>query len=318
MDASPVNFAELERHRAALTGHCYRMLGSATDAEDAVQETMLRAFRGLASFDGRAALRSWLCRIATNVCLDFLASKQRRTRPVLDGPVGSPTDELEHSERVHWLEPIADAQALPHDVGAEELLVLRQSIRLAFVAALQNLTAKQRAALLLTDVLGWSVAEAADCLQTTTMAINSALQRARSTLDAAAPVRDEPLTPERTDLMERYVAAFERYDVDSLLELFHEDATLSMPPYRLWLQGHAAMREWLLGRGIECRGSRLIPTAACGSEAAAQYRPDPNGGHRAWALVVLERRHDRYTALNSFLDVETLFPLFGLPLTLPA
>jgi RNA polymerase sigma-70 factor (ECF subfamily) len=309
---------QLEHHRAALTGHCYRMLGSVVDADDAVQETMVRAWRSLDRFDGRASLRTWLYRIATHVCLDALADRSRRARPLEDGPVGTVDDPLEVRPRTHWLEPIPDVRAVPLDLDPAEQAVLRQSIRLAFVAALQHLPPKQRAALILTEVLGWSAAEVAESLDTSVAAINSALQRARATL-ATRELGDAraSLSGAKAALVDRYVAAFERYDVDALTALLHEDATLSMPPYTLWLRGHDAIRTWLLGRGSDCRGSRLVPTAACGSPAFGQYRRTTHGGHDAWALIVLEVSGERVASMTSFLDAETLFPAFGLPLGLP-
>jgi RNA polymerase sigma-70 factor, ECF subfamily len=312
--------ANLEEHRSALTGHCYRMLGSAAEADDAVQETMVRAWKGLDRFDGRASMRTWLYRIATNVCLDSLADRSRRERPVEGGPVNTTEDALVERPRAHWLEPVPDARVLPADADASELTILRESVRLAFVAALQHLPPKQRAALLLTDVLGWSAAEVAESLDTSVAAVNSALQRARATLAARDPNDTRPALPaEQKALLERYVAAFERYDVDELASLLREDATLSMPPYAFWLQGPQAISAWLLGRGSGCRGSRLVPTSANGVPAFAQYRLGENGGpHRAWALVVLELSGDRIAAWNSFLDTETLFPRFGLPLELRA
>ncbi len=315
--------AQLEEHRTALTGHCYRMMGSAVDADDAVQETMVRAWRNLDRFDGRASLRTWLYRIATNVCLDMLAERSRRTRPKESGPAGTVDDPLEALPRTHWLEPVPDARALPAGADPSELAVLRQSIRLAFVAALQHLPPKQRAALLLTEVVGWSAAEVAESLETSVASVNSALQRARATLGSRhlGEVADtgEPLSGAQLKLVERYVDAFLRYDVDALVALLHQDATLSMPPYTLWLRGHEAIRTWLLGRGAGCRGSRLLPTAACGAPAFGQYRPGgPEGGYQPWALIVLELSGERIAGWNSFLDTETLFPLFGLPRHLPA
>jgi RNA polymerase sigma-70 factor (ECF subfamily) len=316
--------AQLEVHRSALTGHCYRMLGSPFDAEDAVQETMVRAWQSLDRFEGRASLRTWLYRIATNVCLDALSDRSRRARPMEEGPVSSLDDPLEARSRTHWLEPIPDACALPADANPHELTVLRQSIRLAFVAALQHLPPRQRAALVLTEVLGWSAAEAAECLDMTVAALNSALQRARATLASRhqslseEPPSEEPLSDTESHLLGRYLDAFHGYDVETLVSLLREDATLSMPPYTLWLQGPDAIRAWLLGRGAGCRGSRLVPTVACGSPAFGQYRPGPDGGHQAWALIVLERSGDRIAAWNSFLDTASLFPLFGLPLQLSA
>ena len=306
----------LEEHRAALTGHCYRMLGSAAEADDAVQETMVRAWRSLDRFQERASLRTWLYRIATRVCLDSLNDSSRRARPMELGPVGSVDDTLASLPGSHWIEPIPDALALPSDADPSELVVLRQSIRLAFVAALQHLPPKQRAVLLLTEVLGWSAAEVADSLDTSVAAVNSALQRARETLAKRDLTQARaPLSDAQASLVDRYVHAFERYDVDALTGLLHQDATLSMPPYSLWLQGHEPIRSWLLGRGSGCRGSRLVPTLACGSPAFGQYRPpsEPGGRHQPWALIVLELSGDRITAMNSFLDTAALFPRFGLP-----
>ena len=309
---------DLEVHRAALTGHCYRMLGSAGDAEDAVQETMIRAWRSLPRFEGRAALRTWLHRIATNVCLDLLASRGRRVLSLDTEPEGWVDKPLETRPRTHWLEPIPDARVVPADADPFEQAAMRQSIRLAFVAALQYLPPRQRAALLLAEVLGWSAAEIGECLDMSTAAVNSALQRARATLarrgvgatDSGAAA---DLTPGQTALLERYLDAFLRYDVDTLVGLLREDATLSMPPFTLWLRGADTVRTWLLGHGAGCRGSRLIPTRASGLPAFGQYRVDPAGGHRPFALTVLEPAGDRIAAWHSFLDTDTLFPLFGLP-----
>jgi RNA polymerase sigma-70 factor (ECF subfamily) len=307
---------DLEAHRVALVGHCYRMLGSAAEADDAAQETLLRAWRAREAFDGRASLRTWLYRIATNVCLDALADRRRRERPVALGPAGSVHDELVEWPRTHWLEPIPDVQALPADGDPAERAALRQSIRLAFVAALQRLPPRQRAALLLAEVLGWSAQEIAGALETTAPAVNSALQRARAALAACAPPEGagDPLTPAQAALLARYVDAFERYDLDALAALLREDATLSMPPYTLWLRGPAAIRDWFLGRGCGCRGSRLVPTAANGLPAFGQYRPGaPGRPHQPWSLVVLELSGDRIGAMNHFLDTAALFPRFGLP-----
>ncbi len=302
--------AELEHHRAALVGHCYRMLGSPVDADDAVQETMVRAWKALARFDGRSSLRTWLYRIATNVCLDALADRKQRTLSIIDGPVCSVDDELATRDRTHWLEPIPDTLALPHDADPAERAILRQSIRLAFVAALQQLPAKQRAALLLTEVLGWSAAEVAESLDSTVPAINSALQRARATLATQAPASE--LTATQRALVDRYFEAFERYDVDALTSLMVDDATLAMPPYTMWLQGRESIRAWLLGRGSGCRGSRLVPTLACGVPAFGQYR---DGGETPFALIVLEpaANGELFGSMTSFLDTARLFPVFGLP-----
>jgi RNA polymerase sigma-70 factor (ECF subfamily) len=313
-----LDFAQLEAHRAVLTGHCYRMLGSAVDADDAVQETLVRAWKSLERFEGRSSVRTWLYRIATNVCLDAIADGARRVRSIEDGPMGTVDDVLEQRPRTHWLEPIPDARAIPEGSDPAEKVVLRQSIRLAFVAALQHLPPKQRAALLLTEVIGWSAAEVATSLDTSVAAVNSALQRARATLSSKSQeslgAHDRDVQPA---LVDRYVAAFERYDMDALMGLLHEDATLSMPPYTLWLRGHDAIRTWMLGRGGDCRGSRLVPTAASGAPAFGQYRLAADGAHRAWALITLEASEGRITGMTSFLDAAHLFPLFQLPLELP-
>ena len=310
------NIAQLEEHRAALTGHCYRMLGSIIDADDAVQETMVKAWRNLDRFEGRASLRTWLYRIATNVCLDALSDRKKRARPMEEGPAGTLADALLERPRTHWLEPVPDVAVIPPAADPAERVILQQSIRLAFVAALQHLAPKQRAVILLTDVLGWSAAEVATCLDTTIAAVNSALQRARSTIASKGILPAEPLSSSQTTMLERYVSAFERYDVDELVSLLRDDATFSMPPYALWLQGKKPVHEWLVGPGAGCRGSRLIPTAACASPAFGQYRAAPDGGHIPWALVVLELRGDQVAGWNSFLDTSALFPRFGLPPTL--
>jgi RNA polymerase sigma-70 factor, ECF subfamily len=313
------DISQLEVHRSALTGHCYRMLGSVVDADDAAQETMIRAWKSLDGFDGRSALRTWLYRIATNVCLDELADRKRRERPMEEGSPSSgapPLDALVQRPREHWIEPIADAYAIPTDADPSERAILRQSIRLAFVAALQNLAPKQRAVLLLIEVLGWSAAEVAETLETSVAGVNSALQRARATLAHRRDSAPAALSASQEQMLQRYVEAFERYDIDQLALLLREDATLSMPPYALWIQGPEAIRTWMLGLGCGCRGSRLIPTAACGWPAFAQYRPSPDGGHKPWALIVLELAGDQITGVNSFLDTETLFPRFDLPMEL--
>ena len=313
-----VDAAHLERYRPALTGLCYRMLGSAVDAEDAVQEAMVRAWRSLDRFEERASIKTWLYRIATNVCLDELSKRSRRERPMEEGPAGTVDDDLQTRPRTHWLEPIPDARAIGSDLDPFEQAALRQSIRLAFVAALQHLPPRQRAALVLSEVLGWSAAEIGDCLDLSVAAVNSALQRARATLATRnVALAERGLSDDQTALLDRYVDAFHRYDVDALVSLLREDATLSMPPYTLWLRGPEAIKAWLLGRGAGCRGSRLVPTRACGVPAFAQYRASgPDGGFEPWALIVLETADGCITSWNSFLDTETLFPIFGLPLEL--
>jgi RNA polymerase sigma-70 factor (ECF subfamily) len=315
--------AGFERYRPALTGHCYRMLGSVVDAEDAVQEAMLRAWKSAAQFREQSSLKTWLYRIATNVCLDTLSSTERqRLRPLdtSDKP-GVVDDELVHRltqrPREHWVEPIPDVMALPAESDADpaERALLRESIRLAFVAALQYLPPRQRAALLLTQVLSFSATEAAETLDMSVAAVNSALQRARATLDARNPaVVPRALSQEQTRLVARYMEAFEQYDVGALKALLHEEATHSMPPYDLWLRGRESIAAWMAGVGIGCTGSRLIPVDACGGTPAfAQYR---QGGAQAWALIMLDVEGDRIVNVTNFLDVETLFPRFGLPMQL--
>jgi len=310
--------ANLDVHRPALMGHCYRMLGSVFDADDAVQETMIRAWRGWTQFDGRSSATTWLYRIATNVCLDELKDRGRRAIPIEQGSPASgapPVSSLTQRQSAYWIEPILDAQTFPGGADPAQRAMLRQSIRLAFMAALQHLAPKQRAALLLTEVLEYSAAEAAEILETSAASVNSALQRARGALERR---REEPaeLSPAQEEMLERYVTAFERYDIDKLTALMREDATFCMPPYSLWLQGPEDVRTWMLGLGCGCRGSQLVATAACGWPAFAQYRPNPGGGYKAWALIVLELSGERIAGINSFLDTERLFPRFGFPLTL--
>lgn len=319
VDAAYSAGRQLEEHRAALTGHCYRMLGSAAEADDAVQETMLRAWRNLDSFEERSSLRTWLYRIATHVCLDMIDERKRRARPMDLRPVCTTEEPLVVPSEARWIEPIPDAAAIPADADPSEILALRQSIRLAYVAALQHLPPKQRAALLLAEILEWPVAEIAESLSTTVAAINSALQRARATLankDLGAPAR--PLSEEQHGLVDRFVDAFQRYDMDALAAVLHEDATMCMPPFDLWLQGHASIRGWMLGRGAACSGSRLVPVEASGSPAFGQYKRSPDGRFLPWALVVLELDGTGITGMSYFLDTAALFPRFGLPPELEA
>jgi RNA polymerase sigma-70 factor (ECF subfamily) len=313
---------QLEKHRAELTAYSYRMLGSAFEAEDAVQETLLRAWRSFDGFEGRAAVRSWLYRIATNVCLDMLKGRERRARPMdltaaqsADTPLPAPLPE------VTWIEPIPDGHVLPAESDPAEQTVMRESIRLAFVAALQHLPPRQRAVLILRDVLRWKASEVADLLGTTVQSVNSALQRARGALassDVRPTDRIEPQDEHQRELLARYVDAFERYDMDSLTSLLREDATWSMPPYDLWLQTHSDIRKWCLGPGIGCRGSRLVPVVANGSPAFGQYKPAGDGGYEPWSLQVLEISDGRITGITFFLDTARLFPHFGLPSRLDA
>jgi RNA polymerase sigma-70 factor, ECF subfamily len=309
---------QLEQHRAELTGYCYRMLGSAFEAEDAVQETLLRAWKSLDRFEGRSALRSWLYRIATNVCLDMLDGRARRARPMeISEQVHADVSLPEPVAETTWIEPVPDGLVLPANADPADLAVARETIRLAFVAALQHLPARQRATLILCEVLRWKASEVAELLDTSVASVNSSLQRARATvaaLDIDAGGSSPEVDESQRELLARYVDAFERYDMDSLVALLHEDATLSMPPYAMWLRGHADIRGWMLGTGFECRGSRLVVVAANGLPAAGQYRPSgPGGSFEPWALQVLETSGGRITALDAFLDVDRLFPLFGLP-----
>ena len=307
-----------DQYRVELTGFCYRMLGSAFEAEDAVQDTLVRAWRSFERFEGRSAVRSWLYRIATNVCLDMLGSRQRRARPMdlnpagtADGPLGNPLEDAA------WVQPIPDGAVLPEEGDPAEVAVQRDSIRLAFVAALQHLPPRQRAVLILREVLQWQAAEVAELLDTTVASVNSALQRARATLATreigATDAAPDDLDDGQRALLARYVDAFERYDMDSLTALLHEDAVWNMPPYELWLQTHLDIRRWCLGPGIGCLGSRLIPTVANGLPAYGQYKPAPDGSLEPWSLQVVEVSGDRIAGITFFLDTAALFPLFGLP-----
>jgi len=307
---------QLEGYRSELTGYCYRMLGSAFEAEDAVQETLVRAWRALDKFEGRSALRSWLYRIATNVCLDMLTSRQRRARPMDLGPASSAHETLgPRLPEAAWIEPIPDDRVVPTGGDPADVAVARESIRLAFMAALQHLPPRQRAVLILREVLRWRASEVAELLETSVASVNSALQRARATLSQVrkSGTPTEPMDEERAALLSRYVDAFERYDMDSLTSLLHEDATWNMPPYDLWLQTHADIRYWCLGPGIGCRGSRLISTTANGSPAFGQYKPSPTGGLEPWSIQVLEITDGRISGITFFLDTQRFFPLFGLP-----
>ena len=299
--------AELEEYRRELTAYCYRMLGSAADAEDAVQETMIRAWRSLEKFEGRSALRSWVYRIATNVCFDALNSSKKRARPMdLAGPGEPLFENLRELPEVTWLTPLPTP-----DEAAEQ----RDTLRLAFVAALQHLPPKQRAALILCEVLQWQASEAAQLLETSVASINSALQRARATLATADIAAPAELDAEARALLDRYVAAFEAYDIDRLTGLIHEDAIQSMPPFDLWLRGRDDIFTWWLGPGIGCSGSKLVPAqqTANGLPAWGQYKPSDDGGYEPWALQVVEVIGGKIAELTFFLDTKTLFPLFGLP-----
>src|SRR5438046_6763931 len=299
------------------------MLGSPFDAEDAVQERFIRAWRGFERFEGRAALRSWLYRIATNVSLDMLNDKERRARPMDLGPAREPVEANLHTRpEVTWIEPVPDGLVLSDDGDPAEVAQSRETLRLAFVAALQHLPPRQRAVLILCEVLRWKATEVAELLETSVASVNSALQRARATLEAGKVSASDPAPPldeADRELLARYVQAFEAYDIDALTSLIQEDATQSMPPFDLWLSGRDDIFRWWFGPGIGCRGSRVIPTvAANGSPAFGQYKPSPDGGYEPWALQVLEISDGRIVEFSFFLDTETLFPLFGLPPRLDA
>ncbi len=319
VSSTPVASHDLEQHRRELTGYCYRMLGSGFEADDAVQETMVRAWRAADGFEGRSSVRSWLYRIATNVCLDMLRGRQRRARPMELRP-SSPPDASHLGAMLPenaWVSPVADARVLPENGDPAEVAMARETIRLAFVTALQHLLARQRAALILCEVLRWQATEVAELLDTSVPAVNSALQRARATLATVHPeARPEVLEADQRDLLSRYVDAFERYDVATLVTLLHDDAIQSMPPYAMWIRGNTEIGRWLLGPGIGCRGSLLLPTSANGAPAFGQYRVDPEGGRAPWALQVLEISGGRISGSHAFLDT-SLFDAFGLPAHLP-
>ncbi len=322
VNAAPA-LSDIDSYRRELTGYCYRMLGSGFEAEDAVQETMVRAWRHASSFEGRSSLRSWLYRIATNVCIDMQRQVQRRARPMEMGHSSPPDESYLGPElrEVAWVTPVADSQAAPNGVDPAEVAQYRESVRLAFVTALQHLPARQRAALILCEVLRWSATETAELLGTSVAAVNSALQRARATLATLPPdPHPGPLDAEATELLDQYVDAFERYDIDRLVTLLHEDAVQSMPPFALWLQGAGDIAEWMVQPGPSgCRGSRLVATGANGCPAFGQYRRDPAGGHAPWALQVLEVSGGKIAGMNFFLsilDTDRLFPAFGLPVHL--
>jgi RNA polymerase sigma-70 factor (ECF subfamily) len=318
--AGPAIERELEAHRRALTGYCYRMLGSGSEAEDAVQETMVRAWRAADTLQEPAALKSWLYRIASNVCFDMLQGPQRRATPMDLGPA-SPADAALGAPQESWIQPIADARVAPADGDPAEIAAGRETLRLAFVAALQHLPARQRAVLILREVLRWQASEVAELLETSVASVNSALQRARATLesldldstDGAASVDGEA----EQDLLAKYVDAFERYDMDDLVKLLQKDAAFSMPPFPLWVQGPDDIVKFMTGTGAKCEGSRLKVTSANGGPAFAVYNPTGDGGFSAWAVVVMETSGGKVSGLHHFIYPE-LFEQFGLPLRLEA
>ena len=312
---SEVRSEDLEQYRRELNGYCYRMLGSVFEADDAVQETMVRAWRSLDGFEGRSTVRSWLYRIATNVCLDLLRGRQRRALAMDLGPSYAADSFVGATRPEHaWVQPIPDDRVLPLEGDPAELAAARETIRLAFVTALQHLPARQRAVLILREVLRWQATEVAELLETSVASVNSVLQRARATLAARNVDSDEPATisADQQELLARYVDAFERYDIASLVTLLRDDAIMSMPPYDFWLQGPEEMGRWFLGGGAGCRGSRLVATTANGCAAFGSYKIDPEGGHTPFALQVIEISGDRIVGHHNFVD-PSLFAVFGLP-----
>ena len=307
---------QLEELRPELTGYCYRMLGSTFDADDAVQDTIVRAWQAMPEFEGRSSLRSWVYRIATNVCLDTLRGRKRRAMPMdMSAPVPSSTPPVETLPHEVFVEPVPD-NAITRDPA--ELAVHQESVRLAFVAALQHLPPKQRAVLILREVLNWQASEVADLLETSVASVNSALQRARATLTVTDVERSRAgsLEPADRELLARYVAAFESYDIDSLVSLLHEDGSISMPPFAMWIAGREELRGWYTGYGKGCDGSKMIPVAANGMPAFAQYKPSESGtGLVPWSIQVLEIRDGKIAHIHHFLDTR-LFERFGVPTAL--
>ena len=310
---------EIESHRRELVAYCYRMLGSSFEAEDAVQETMVRAWRAADGFEGRSSLRSWLYRIATNVCVDMMRGPQRRARAIDLGPSSTADAELASPlPDSAWITTMPDSRALDLSGDPGEVASERESIRLAFVAALQHLPARQRAVLILREVLRWQATEVAELLETTVAAVNSALQRARATLadlDLDDPTVDPP-SADQQELLDRYVAAFERYDVQGLVSLLRDDVKFSMPPYPMWLEGPDQVAAWLAGPGIGCKGSRVLHAGSInGRPAVATYRPSPTGGFDPWAFIVLDISGGEIVGWTNFLDPGQ-FAHAGLPLHL--
>jgi RNA polymerase sigma-70 factor (ECF subfamily) len=280
---------------------------------------MTRAWRSVDKFEGRSALRSWLYRIATNVCLDMIGSRTRRARPMdMSASAWQPVEASLAARRSEdtWLEPMLDVSVMPSVTDPADVTVGRESVRLAFVAALQHLPPRQRVVLILRDVLRWKADEVAALLDTSVASVTSALQRARATIESRA-LSDgqvyDPVDSEQQVLLARYVEAFESYDIDRFVALLREDATQNMPPYEMWLQGRDDIGAWMLGPGHACRGSRLVPVVANGAPAFAHYKPSGPGGDREpWALQVLEVAAGQVVAITSFLDTR-LFALLGLP-----
>ncbi|MCU1452309.1 MAG: polymerase, sigma-24 subunit, subfamily [Acidimicrobiales bacterium] len=305
----------LESHRVELTGFCYRMLGAGSEAEDAVQETIVRAWRAIDRFEGRSSLRSWLYRIANNVCIDMLRSPQRRARPMEMGPATAVVDVVlgEPTPEHAFVQPIADRRVIATEGDPAEVAAARETIRLAFVAALQHLPARQRSVLILCEVLRWQATEAAELLDTSVASVNSALQRARATMAAKqGEALDQTVGPENEALLERYVDAFERYDIPTLVQLLREDVILSMPPFEVWLQGPQELADWFLGEGIVCEGGRLLPVEVNGTAGFGNYHRVGPDRWEPWAIQVIEVAGGKITGHHNFLSPE-LFAEFGLP-----
>lgn len=311
-----------EPYRRELLAHCYRMLGSVHDAEDLVQETYLRAWRAYDKFEGRSSLRTWLYRIATSACLTALETRGRRPLPTgLGAPSADPDADLVQQGEVPWLEPLPDALVLGSAADPAEIVTSRDSIRLALIAALQHLPPKQRAVLILCEVLKWKASEVADLLDTTTAGVNSALQRARAQIEQSAPEPDavtEPTTPEQHRLLNRYVAAFESYDINALVRLFTDDAVWEMPPFTGWYQTPEAIGR-LISNACPAKTPgdlKLVATQANGQPAFGMYYRQPDGGYEPFQLHVITLAEDGIGHVTAFFDV-LLFPTFGLPAALP-
>jgi RNA polymerase sigma-70 factor, ECF subfamily len=308
--------------RRELLAHCYRMLGSVHDAEDLVQETYLRAWRSYDRFEGRSSLRTWLHRIATRACLTALESRGRRPLPTgLGAPSIDPSDALVEQPEVPWLEPIPDAMLAAERTDPATVVADRQSVRLALIAAMQHLPPRQRAVLILRDVLSWRAAEVAEALDTTTAAVNSMLQRAHAQLEQVAPAEDEVTEPadrEQRELLDRFVAAFEDKDIPAIVELFTKDAVWEMPPFVGWYQGAETIAR-LIDTQCPAEGPgdmRLVPTSANGQPAFGLYMRGDDGVYRPFNLPVLTVRDGAVTHVACFFDLG-LFPTFGLPESLP-
>ncbi|NJC65817.1 sigma-70 family RNA polymerase sigma factor [Planosporangium flavigriseum] len=312
---------QADPYRRELLAHCYRMLGSVHDAEDLVQETYLRAWRSFHQFEGRSSLRTWLHQIATRVCLTALESRRKRPLPTgLGAPGIDAGDPLVQQPEVPWLEPVPDIMVSAEATDPATIVTARQSLRLALIAALQHLPPRQRAVLILRDVLQWRAAEVAELLDTTTTAVNSMLQRARAQLDQAAPAEDdivEPTAADQRELLDRYVTAFEEKDISAIVELFTKDAVWEMPPFIGWYQGAENIAR-LIDTQCPAEGPgdmRLVPTRANGQPAFGLYMRDGDV-YRPFNLPVLTLSASGVTHVACFFDVR-LFATFGLPETLP-